>query len=546
MQLPIAQLSNLIASGENPFRPDSAQQAAAARPTPACHLLIELDLAAPFWRYYQLFNGEPYAFLLDSAKDPAKLGRYSFLGGDPFLVYKAKRQTRLNRQDAAKVEVLRLRDEQGRALPEPLIERREADLFDDLRSVLREFAVDRRALAGAPLPLHAGAVGYFGYEAGHFVENMPDTGADDLGLPDVYFTLHDVILGECHRSGRAYLSVIGRGEDDATALANAKRLRDEMLARIAAFEADGLIAAWTGPDPMQAAATSLDVRAEFDQESYCRLIAECQRHILAGDIFEVCLTHRLQAPLVGQPWELYQELRRINPAPFASYLNFPEGRVISSSPERYVSLSSGRVAESRPIKGTRPRGDTPQEDQKICRELATSIKDRAENVMIVDLVRNDLGRVCKFGTVQVPELMVVEQYATVFQMVSTVQGDLVDGLDALDLVQASFPCGSMTGAPKIEAMKIIDRLEPVKRGVYSGAIGYFDFSGPMDLSAVIRTAVERDGQCYFNVGGAIVADSSPEAEYRETLDKAQAMITALRNVKACAERQARSGDPAAP
>ncbi|HEY2839024.1 MAG TPA: aminodeoxychorismate synthase component I, partial [Pirellulales bacterium] len=347
-------------------------------------------------------------------------------------------------------------------------------------------------------------------------------------------------------SGRAFLSVIGRGDDDAAAKSNAKTLRDQTLRRIESFELEEAAPGWTGPTSERAAATTLDVQAQFDQVSYCRLIEQCQQHILAGDVFEVCLTHRLRAPLIGRPWELYQELRRINPAPFASYLNLPEGRVISSSPERYVSLSSGRVAESRPIKGTRARGATPRDDARIRRELASSVKDRAENVMIVDLVRNDLGRVCKFGTVQVPELMVVEPYATVFQMVSTVRGELADGLDALDLVQASFPCGSMTGAPKIEAMKIIDRLEPVKRGVYSGAIGYFDFTGPMDLSAVIRTAVERGGVCYFNVGGAIVADSLPEAEYLETLDKARAMISALRNVKACNEAAMTSVETSTP
>jgi para-aminobenzoate synthetase component I len=534
MNLPITQLTAVKPDSARPFRADTARGAAVSWARSVCHLLVELDLTAPFWKYYELFGGEPYAFLLDSAKDPEKLGRYSFLGGDPFLVYKAKRLVRPNRPAAAQIEVLRIRDDAGRPLPEPIREQREGDLFDDLRGALRDFSIDRHALAGAPLPLHAGAVGYFGYEAGYFVENMPDRGADDLGLPDVYFTFHDVLLGQCHRSGRAYLSVIGRGDNDNQAEANAKTQRDQMLQRIAAFEQDTRAKTWTGPTSVQAAATSLDVQAQFDQTSYCRLIEQCQQHILAGDIFEVCLTHRLQAPLVGRPWDLYQELRRINPAPFASYLNLPEGRVISSSPERYVSLSSGRVAESRPIKGTRPRGDTPQEDAQIRRELAASVKDRAENVMIVDLVRNDLGRVCKFGTVQVPELMLVEPYATVFQMVSTVRGELCDEFDALDLVQASFPGGSMTGAPKIEAMKIIDRLEPVKRGVYSGAIGYFDFTGPMDLAVVIRTAVERDGVCYFNVGGAIVADSSPEAEYLETLDKAQAMIAALRNIKACA------------
>ena len=209
----------------------------------------------------------------------------------------------------------------------------------------------------------------------------------------------------------------------------------------------------------------------------------------------------------------------------------PEAQVISSSPERYMSLDADGRAESRPIKGTRRRGATAEDDATIRRDLASSAKDQAENVMIVDLVRNDLGRVCKFGTIHVPELMVVEPYATVFQLVSTIRGELEDCRDALDLVRASFPGGSMTGAPKIEAMKIIDRLEPVKRGVYSGAIGYLDFAGTMDLSIAIRAFVVRGGRAYFNVGGAIVADSVPRTEYFETLDKAQALIAALANLK---------------
>ncbi|HEY4312712.1 MAG TPA: aminodeoxychorismate synthase component I [Pirellulales bacterium] len=499
----------------------------------AFHLVTELELAAPFWQYRRLFEFEPYSFLLDSAKDPEKLGRFSFVGGDPFLVYKAKRQLVPGMPATARIEVTRRHDCDGRPLARPTVETREGDVFSDLRSLLEESYVDTACYADQPVPLLAGAVGYFGYEAGYFVEDMPDLGADDLGMPDVYFMFHDVLLAHCHRTERSFLSVVGRGESEEGARQRAGRLRDEMLARIESFESALPPLEWRGPTTEQAAATTVDVKSHFDLPGYCELVEKCKEHIFAGDIFEVCLTHRLEADLVGEPWDLYQELRRINPAPFASFLQFPEGHVISSSPERYISLGAERVAESRPIKGTRRRGATPDEDEAIHQELFSSIKDRAENVMIVDLVRNDFGRVCKFGSVHVPELMIVEPYATVFQMVSTIRGELDEGLDALDLIRASFPGGSMTGAPKIEALKIIDRLEPVKRGIYSGAIGYLDFSGVMDLSIVIRTLVERNGRCYFNVGGAIVADSVPQAEYYETLDKARALITAVKNLKAC-------------
>jgi anthranilate/para-aminobenzoate synthase component I len=221
-------------------------------------------------------------------------------------------------------------------------------------------------------------------------------------------------------------------------------------------------------------------------------------------------------------------------------LNFPDFQVVSASPERFLSLGPDRVAESRPIKGTRRRGATADEDERLRQQLLLSSKDRAENVMIVDLVRNDFGRVCQFGTVCVPELMTIEAYATLFQMVSTIRGTLSEGLDAMNLVRAAFPGGSMTGAPKIEAMKIIEQLEPVKRGIYSGAIGYFDFAGQLDLSIVIRSLVVKEGRCYYNVGGAIVADSDPLAEYSETLDKARALQWALGNLKARAGHTARN------
>jgi para-aminobenzoate synthetase component 1 len=251
----------------------------------------------------------------------------------------------------------------------------------------------------------------------------------------------------------------------------------------------------------------------------------------------VCLTHRLDAPFDGDPFALWQELRRASPAPFAAFLDLPEGAVVSSSPERFLALDAARTAESRPIKGTRPRGATPEEDAQHAADLAASPKDRAENAMIVDLVRNDLGRVCRFGTVEAPELFVVERYATVHQLVSTVRGELDPAHDAVDLIRACFPPGSMTGAPKIEAMTLLEALEPTERGVYAGALGWMDFSGTLDLSVVIRTIVLKDGRAHVHVGGAIVADSDPPSEYDETMHKARAMLEAL---AACEDRPPRA------
>jgi len=522
--------------------------AAPARETASWHLLEELELKLPFWRYHALYSMAEYSFLLDSAKDPEKLGQFSFLGGDPYLIYKAKRQPIAGESDrdkgepgasaprdsvcTAQIEVARLRDGAGQPLPQPETERRTADPFEDLKQVMARHVIDYAAYADHPIPFLSGAVGYFGYEAGYFVEKLPDEGADDLALPDIYFMFCDTVLGHSHQTGKSYLSIVGRGETETAARQRAEELRDQLLARLTAFEQDPP-AEWRGPDPEMATQTKIEVRSFFDQEGYASAVQAMKEHIFAGDIFEACMTHRFDAPLVGgDAWDLYQELRRINPAPFASFLNFPAAQVVSSSPERYVSVSPKRIAESRPIKGTRPRGATPEEDAALKQSLFSAVKDRAENVMIVDLVRNDFGRVCKFHSVHVPELMIIEEYATVFQMVSTIRGELEDGVEALDLVKATFPGGSMTGAPKIEAMKIIDRLEPVKRGIYSGSIGYLDFAGHLDLNIVIRTFVVKDGRCYFNVGGAVVADSDPIGEYQETLDKARALKTALRNVKA--------------
>ena len=514
-------------------------------PPACCHLLEELPLRLPFWRYYELYRNAPYSFLLDSAKESDRLGRYSFIGGDPTLVYRVKRikdeggrmkdEGALHHRDkasfAANIEVIELIDSHGRPLDKPITSERIAAPFEDLRQLLAAHRVDYSRYVDHPIPFLSGAVGYFGYEAGYFIEELPDRGADDLGLPDIYLMFVTSVLGHCHRTGRSYLSIIGRGEDEKAACKQAEIQRENILFRIIDFK---IREKYPHPNPLPKGegTCGTDIHGHFDQSEYCRTIETVKDRIAAGDVYQVCLTRRMDAPLIGgTAWDLYGELRRINPAPFACFLNFPEVQVISSSPERFLSLGPDRVAESRPIKGTRPRGASFEEDKQLRDELSASAKDRAENLMIVDLVRNDLGRVCAFRTVEVPEFMLIEEYATVFQMVSTIRGRLAEGRDCLDLIRACFPGGSMTGAPKIEAMKIIDHLEPVKRGVYSGAIGYLDFAGQMDLSIVIRTIVVKNGRCYFHTGGGIVADSDPLAEFHETQDKARALIAALKNLK---------------
>lgn len=478
------------------------------------HVLEPIRLASAPFLYREAFANDARPFLLDSAGGPAELSRFTFVGADPRVVFRAKRAAATSAGPRrARCEITR---EGARA--EVLEER---DPLEVLDALLEEVRVPEEALASSPFPFRAGAVGYLGYEAGHFVERLPDEGTDDLSFPDLDFAFYDAVLAHDHATGESFVSAVGRGatraEANAHALARATRLRTQ----IARFEGDEAASfAWPDrPPPVDATVTE---RARYEAR-----VVRALEHIAAGDVFELCLTHRIEVPYRGSPWALYRALREENPAPFAAMLTFPEGDLVASSPERFLRVDGARRAESRPIKGTRPRGATPEEDAHLAAELASSPKDQAEHNMIVDLVRSDLGRVCRFGSVAVPELRAVVPYANVHQMVSTITGELGEEARAVDLVRACFPGGSMTGAPKIEAMKIIDGLEPVKRGIYSGAMGYFDVAGGLDLAMVIRSVVLSGGRATFGVGGAIVADSTPSGEYDETLHKARALTRAV-------------------
>jgi para-aminobenzoate synthetase component I len=273
----------------------------------------------------------------------------------------------------------------------------------------------------------------------------------------------------------------------------------------------------------------IDVRSSFTRPEYLDAVSRVREYILAGDIFQTNLSQRFEAPLHERPWDLYLRLRTRNAAPFAAYFDMPDGAILSASPERFLRADATGRVETRPIKGTRPRGIGPEHDGALGQALTESPKDRAENLMIVDLMRNDLSRVCLPGTVRVPELFALERYATVHHLVSTVVGQLAPGTDAFDLLRAAFPGGSITGAPKVRAMEIIAELEPSQRSVYCGSIGYWSVTGALDTNIAIRTMIAPADRprVYFNAGGGIVADSDPAQEYRETLDKARGMIDAL-------------------
>jgi para-aminobenzoate synthetase component 1 len=412
----------------------------------------------------------------------------------------------------------------------------EGDPFAVLGDLLSEYRVARPD--GAP-PLIAGAMGYFGYDLGRFVERLPDETVDDVPVADCHLGFYAAAAALDHVTGRAWISAIGAPENDAKA---ARRLAERRVEEMAAAIADEPHPLSPSPHaergrPSQGG-SHCDVRGEvpsaprfqvtsnFTHDAYLGAVERAKEYIAAGDIYQVNLSQRLSAPLATAPISLYARLTRQNPAPFSAYLETPEAAVVCCSPERFLQVRGGEV-ETRPIKGTRPRGGTPEEDARLAAELLASEKDRAENVMIVDLERNDLGRVCEYGSVHVPELFALESYATVHHLVSTVRGRLRRGATALDCLRASFPGGSVTGAPKVRAMEVIEELEPTRRGIYTGAIGYLCFSGDMDVNIVIRTLVVKDGTAYFQVGGAIVADSDPEGEYQETLDKARALARGL-------------------
>ena len=454
---------------------------------------------------FDAFRDRPFSFYLDGGMDPQRLGTFSFMGSDPYLVLRSRARRVTLTGDGDEHTVY-------------------GNPFDVLGDLLNKYRLDS---GSSPLPLNGGAVGYLSYDLCRFLERVPDAAKDDLRLPECYFGFYDVVLAFDNLHRRAYIVSTGfPALRESERMERARRRLEEVRERLG-----GAIRVSTsdGAEPSVAPVERVALTPNFTHEGYLHAVQRARQYIIDGDIFEVNLSQRFESDLPMTPYELYGRLKRVNPAPFASYLGFDEVSVVSASPERFLRLRGDRV-ETRPIKGTRPRGKTPGEDEALARELLSSEKDRAENIMIVDLERNDLGRVCRFGTVRVTELNVLETFPTVFHLTSTVEGRLRPGVSGIDLLKATFPGGSITGAPKVRAMEIIDELEPTRRSVYTGSIGYLSFTGDMDMNIVIRTFLVKDGKAYFQVGGAVVYDSDPEAEYQETLHKGRALMQALNAV----------------
>lgn len=475
------------------------------------HLSVEAVTAAAFDPYALLAScaDRQHVALLENPGAPSRFGRYSYFCCDPLWVFRSKRERAWAGPPGAEREL-------------------DGDPLAQLGALLRRFRADRDLWRPGLPPFCGGAVGYLGYELLYLIESLPDLGRDDLALPDIELFFTGLVFAKDHLEDRAWILATGFGESTAAAEAEAdQRLAAgrERLAQLAPERRP------TPPPPRprlhEQDLARRGITACVDRRGYLDAIADIKQNILAGNVFEVCLTQRFDLRLARSGVELYEALRTVNPAPMTAYLRSAELEVLSSSPERFLSLDRAGVVETRPIKGTRPRGDTPERDAALRDSLAQSEKDRAENLMIVDLARNDLGKVCRFGTVEVTELCAIEAYEYTWQMVSTIRGVVEDRHDIVALLRAAFPGGSMTGAPKIAAMTLIDRLEPTKRGVFSGSIGYIDFDGAMDWSIVIRTFIKKGELLTFHVGGAIVADSDPEDEYQETLDKANGLIAAI-------------------
>ncbi len=458
---------------------------------------LELDDGRDMVELFDEVAHIPYSCFLDSSLRMERFGRHSFIGFDPYLVLTA-------RHGLARFE-----------RPGSGTEELELDPFAALRAALGERRLSEGRRAGLP-PFLAGGIGYLSYELGRYIERLPASVDDDLRLPELGFCFFDRVVASDLETGRKWLlASVPRGADPSKVI-------DGALDRLAPGAGAGV----AGGPPVSGRRGPVEFESGFKREEYLEAVRAVKEYILAGDIFQANLSQRFSAPLLEPAWELYRRLRVLNAAPFSAYLNFGDFAIASSSPERFLKVE-GRRVETRPIKGTRPRSSDPGEDEAQKRELLESAKDRAELSMIVDLERNDLGRVCEYGSVRVEEHAVLESYATVHHLVSTVTGELHRGRDVIDLLRASWPGGSITGAPKIRSMEIIDELEPTARSVYTGGIGYLGFDGTHDLNIAIRTMIITGGRAYFQVGGGIVADSEPEAEFQETLHKGRAMFAAI-------------------
>ena len=448
---------------------------------------IVADLETPVSAFLKINRGG-YSFLLESVEGGERLARYSFIGTDPYKVL----------QTWGKDEV------------------------DPLPHIAAEMSNFRIAPARDLPKFCGGAVGYLAYETVNRFEELPSPEKDTLGVPESVFMMVDTLLVFDHVTHKIrIMSHVHLDEDVEKSYSEAVRKIDSLVARLnepitTTRQMNGSVLTVTESKPT----------SNFEKETFKAVVEKIKRYVTEGEVIQVVPSQRLSQKTTAAPFDIYRALRTINPSPYMFFFDFKDFHIIGASPEILVRVE-GRTVTTRPLAGTRPRGKTPEEDIALEKELRSDEKERAEHIMLVDLGRNDIGRVSEPGTVEVSELMEVERYSHVMHLVTNVQGKLKKGMDAFDALRACFPAGTVSGAPKIRAMEIIAEVEPEKRGPYAGAAGYFSFNGDMDMAISIRTMVVKDGTAYTQAGGGIVYDSEPEREYEETMNKAGALLNAI-------------------
>ena len=458
------------------------------------------DMETPVSVFKRFKDTSPFCFLLDSVEGGEKWARYSFIGRDPLFTVRIHEQTA----------TLEYRD--GR------IEKQEGNPFRLVQEILSHYRSAQ--IEGIPR-LSGGAVGYFGYDLVRSVEDLPSPPVDDLHLPDSHFMIVDEMIVFDHLKQKLTLIVNMPTSGDLALNYQRAGERLQSISRIIHNTR------WkTADQSMHPAAAPVIPHSNMDQTYFEKMVTAAKEHIVNGDIFQVVLSQRFSVPVTADPLDIYRYLRISNPSPYMYYLKFDDYCIVGASPEMLLRCEDG-VIETCPIAGTRRRGKTPAEDDQLEAELMADEKELAEHMMLVDLSRNDIGRVAEFASVKVTEHLKILKYSHVMHIASTVQGKLRQGLTAFDALMSVLPAGTLSGAPKIRAMEIIDQLEPTKRGIYGGAIGYIAFTGNMDCCITIRTIVIKDGFAYFQAGAGIVADSVPAREFAESENKAKAMLKAI-------------------
>lgn len=459
------------------------------------------DMETPVSAFLKIRDGK-YSFLLESVEGGEKWARYSFLGSNPSIVLTCKgRKTTIYRNTQSEVV-----DNGGNPL-----------------GVLKKLMAEFSPVISKDLPrFFGGAVGFMSYDMVKYFEDLPDTAKDDLNQPDAVFIITDSIL--IFDNVKQKIKIVSNAflKD-----ANIRESYDNAIKKI-----ENIVTRLQKPIPLKVSSTNdgpykeLKIQSNFTKDDFKKAVLKCKKYIYNGDIVQVVLAQRLKTTITTDPFNIYRALRTFNPSPYMYYLQLEEMEIVGTSPEVLVRLE-GNKTELRPIAGTRPRGMTDEEDVALEKELLTDKKELAEHIMLVDLGRNDLGRIANYGSVKVNELMLIEKYSHVMHIVSNVRASLIKGKDSYDVIKAVYPAGTVSGAPKIRAMEIIDELEPTRRGLYAGAVGYFSFSGNMDTAIAIRTLVIENKTAYLGVGAGIVADSDPEKEFQETMNKGKALLKAI-------------------